>query len=166
MNRLRRRLGLDGLVDALDITAPADAFHVVLEHLVGVIEERDDLLKVAEVISKVTIQFAVLGIEGGHTARGDGMDSIEQLGCERQPGNVRVTEQLDVCARPLLANCRNHGRREDEIPDRPAANDQKTGRGHGRNGVLEYWSDGRLKLADSVITPRLHLSSTDRKSVV
>jgi len=50
---------------------------------------------------------------------------IDQPCGESEVGHVRITDQFDVGIRPPVAQSPDGGKREDEISNRPAAEDEK-----------------------------------------
>src|ERR1043166_1664207 len=117
MDRLDGRLWFGRLVDACQVPT-RHALDVRLEYMVGVIEERNDLLKLSKVAPKITVQFASFGKESRHASHGNVTNTVQQLRRNSQLGDVWIAQQLDVRSRPSLANRSDHRHGEDKIPDR------------------------------------------------
>jgi hypothetical protein len=98
--------------------------HVRLKNLIRVVEVGNDDVELGKVIAQVFGQFPVPREETRQAPRLDGLHAIHQTARLRQLHDMGITQHFEMRLGKLLSQ-RGEGRqRENEIPDRAAANDE------------------------------------------
>ena len=97
---------------------------VVAEYLVGIVQEAEDHMKLAEELSQSGIQGTVPGKKTRQWSRINGANSIGEprLNCDRC--KLRIGQQLNLGSGKLAFESAKNGKREDEIAQGATTDDQ------------------------------------------
>src|SRR5262245_47400835 len=97
---------------------------VGFENLVRVVEVRNDDVELGEIIAQVFRQFSVTRKKSGQCARLDRLHSIHQSASERELCDMRVAQDFKMRVGKLIPQRSENGKRENEISNRAAADDE------------------------------------------
>src|SRR5438093_9613243 len=107
--------------DELRFRCAAD---VLLKDAVGVVEVGNDYCELGKVSLERLVELAMASEEAGERSRFDGTHRVREAAKDRKLRDVRITEDFDACFGKVSAQCCERWKRQNEIPNRPAANDQ------------------------------------------
>ena len=121
-------------VGAGDVLRLGDTPHVVAEQPVGIVEKTHDDVEAGEVLGPLRGKRRAAREEPGEGARLKRPDPVGHARDHGQRRGLRISEHLEMRVGKRTLQRREHGHREDEIAERPAADDEDTSLPAGRVG--------------------------------
>src|SRR6266700_7578418 len=117
-------LALLDLCRAVDQIFDAGPVKIALKDFIRIVEIADDKIKTRKIICQLWRQLGTLRKKTGEWSVFDRTNGLCVEPIFRKHSDMFVAENLNVCARIGVTQCLERGQGENEIADRPAADDQ------------------------------------------